>query len=198
MFLFFSAINGGRKWSLKEFVCRLRSSYVPLLSPFRQIVYFLAIDSSGEDDDISGYDADDECSDDNQYGYLGYGDIFFVLPDQSVNSENVDFIRSVVYNEINLDHVNAEEILENNSINISESGYIEDDELDDDNLSYFDDEILYAFPDQEFISENGYTLDSLVCNQNIIDQVNPNQILENNCIHYNDSGYEADDEWEDM
>ena len=135
MFLFFSAINGGRKWSFKEFVCRLRSSYVPLLSSFRQIVYFLAIDSSGEDDDISGYDADDEYSDDAQYGYLGYGDIFFVLPDQGLNSENVDFIRSVVYNEITLDHVNAEEILENNSINISESGYIEDDELDDDNLA---------------------------------------------------------------
>ena len=181
-------------------MCRLRSSYVPLLSSFRQIVYFLAIDSSGEDDDISGYDADDEYSDDAQYGYLGYGDIFFVLPDQGLNSENVDFIRSVVYNEITLDHVNAEEILENNSINISESGYIEDDELDDDNLSYFgfDDKILYVFPDQGFISENGYTLDSLVCNQNIIDQVNPNQTLENNCIHYNDSGYEADDEWEDM
>lgn len=149
--------------------------------------------------DISGYDADDEHSDDVQYSYRGYGDIFFVLPDQGVNSENVNFLDSVVYNEITLDHVNAEEILENNSIDISESGYIEDDELDDDNLSYFglDDEILYAFPNQGLISDNVDILDSLVCNQITLVQVNPSQTLGNNYMHYNDNGYDADDEWED-
>ena len=178
---------------------RLRSNHVPLLSSFRQIVYFVAIKSSVVDGDISGYDADDEHSDDAQYSYRGYGDIFFVLPDQGVNSENVNFLDSVVYNEITLDHVNAEEILENNSIDISESGYIEDDELDDDNLSYFglDDEILYAFPNQGLIGDNVDILDSLVCNQITLVQVNPSQTLGNNCMHYNDNGYDADDEWED-
>ena len=162
----------------------------------------MASESSDGEDNISesGYDADDEHFEDAQYGYLDFNNIMFALPDQGVNNEDGDFLDSVVYNQVNSDYVNDDEILENNYIDVSETGYIEDDELNDnDDFPYFhlDDEVRYAFPDQQFNSENGDIMDSFMCNQITIDHVNPNQIFENHCIQDNESGYEADDEFDD-
>lgn len=200
VFFFFST---GRKQSFKElFACGSRPNYVQLLSSFRQILHFVEIESSDGDDDIreSGYDGDDEYFDDAHDDYLDYDDALFVLPDQGVISENGDFLDNVVYNQVNRDYVNVDEVLENNYIGVSENDYIEDDELDDnDDFDYFrlDDEIVYALPDQQFSSENGDILDSFVYNQITLDHVNPSQILQNNYIPDNESGYEADDEFDD-
>ena len=153
--------------------------------------------SESDESDESGYDGDDEYFDDAHDDYLDYNDALLVLPDQGVKSENGDFLDSVIYNHVNLDYVNADEVLENSYIDVSESDDIEDDELDDNvDFNYFrlDDEIVYALPDQQFSSENG---DSFVFNQITLDHVNPNRILENNCIQDNESGYEADDELDD-
>ena len=162
----------------------------------------MEIESSDGDDDIreSGYGGDDEYFDDAHDDYLDYDDALFVLPDQGVISENGDFLDNVVYNQVNLDYVNVDEVLENNYIGVSENDYIEDDELDDnDDFDYFrlDDEIVYALPDQQFSSENGDILDSFVYNQITLDHVNPSQILQNNYILDNESGYEADDQFDD-
>ena len=183
-------------------MCGLIPNYVQLFSSFRQIVHFVEIESSDGDVDIreSGYDGDDEYLDDAHDDYLDYDDALFVLPDQGVSSENGDFLDNVVFNQVNLDYVNADEVLENNYVDVRESGFIEDDELDDNNdFNYFrlDDEIVYVLPDQQFRSENGDISDSFVYNQITLDHVNPNQILENSYIQDNESGYEADDEFDD-
>lgn len=103
-------------------------------------------------DDDEDYDADDEMDvederyieDDganNDYG-IQYenilneanemeenliDEILFAFPHQEPNNENEDNAGSFVYNEINIGHINSQEVLENDYINVeNENIYIEE------------------------------------------------------------------------
>ena len=103
-------------------------------------------------DDDEDYDADDEMDVEDE-GYIeddgannDYGiqyenilneanemeenlidEILFAFPHQEPNNENEDNAGSFVYNEINIGHINSQEVLENDYINVeNENVYIQE------------------------------------------------------------------------